>query len=179
MILETVRIISDWLGGATYGVGPMLAALALDGTDTRPTAPTIYDETRNGPAARRKIPATRPCLIVRQAVEGAALNGEPFPVQGPRYADIRLGVWYADVESASELGNQGAHYVLRAAVQSLRLLTSSTGAAGTAAVAAKTRGNVQLIKCNDLSLVTAYEPLEDGILLGAVMASYHVCDRNP
>ena len=178
MILETVRIVSDWLGGSTYGLAPMLAAVTLDGSDTRPTVPAIYDETRNGPAARRKIPA-KPSLVIRQTGEGAQLNGEPFPVAGPRDADVHLGVWYADSESASEIGNQGAHYVLRAAAQSLRLLTSSTGAAGAAAVTARNRNGIQLLLCKSLSLVTAYEPLEDGILLGAVLATYHVRDTNP
>lgn len=179
MILETVRILADWLNDSTYGVGPMLTALTLDGSDARPSAPTLFDETRNGPASRRKIPATKPCLIVRQAGEGAQINGEPFPVQGPRDGDVHLGVWYADVESASEKGNQGAHYVLRAAAQSLRLLTSSIGAAGTAANTARLRNGIRILQCKSLSLVTAYEPLEDGILLGAVLATYHVRDTQP
>lgn len=179
MILETLRIVTDWLKDTTYGVGPMLAALPMDGSDTRPTAPTVTDETRDGPAARRKIsPAEEPALLVRQA-DPADLNGEPFPNNGPRDAVVHLAIWYGDKKSASEKGNQAAHYVLRAAAQSLRLLTGPTQAATAAAVAAKTRNNVQLLKCEDLKLVSVHEPLEDSVFLGVLLATYKVRDLTP
>lgn len=179
MILETIRIVTDWLNGSTYGVAPLLADLPLDGSDARPTAPTIVDETRDGPAARRKIaPAEEPALVVRQA-DPAELNGEPFPNTGPRDAVVHLAIWYGDKKSASEQGNQAAHYVLRAAAQSLRLLTGPTQAATAAAVAAKTRNNVQLLHCQELRLVSVHEPLEDSIFLGVLLVTYKVRDLTP
>lgn len=179
MILETVRIVADWLTGAMYGVNAMLATVPLDGTDTRPASVTVFDETRDGPTARRKVPATKPCLLVRQQ-DDATADGEPYPVGGPRQAHVTLGLWYADTQSASETGNRNTHYVLRAARESLRRLTDPTDPTmAAAATTAKTRGSIQLLKTEAVRAVTAHEPLEDSLLLGALFVTFTVRDTAP
>lgn len=55
MKLEVVRLIVAGLADATYGINAKIAALTLDGSDTRPSNPTVYNDVDHKWVARRII----------------------------------------------------------------------------------------------------------------------------
>lgn len=55
MKLETVRLIKSGLLDGTNGIAAKIAALTLDGSDARPTSPTIYTDVDDKWVARRRI----------------------------------------------------------------------------------------------------------------------------
>jgi hypothetical protein len=75
---EGVRILADWFNDVTAGATSIadviaLADFAKDAADSLPTAPTIYDGTRNAWAARGLIPR--------------ASQGVTFPLVAVRFVD--------------------------------------------------------------------------------------------
>ena len=137
-MLEPIRIVSAWLSDADFGVAPVLALCPLDDGDTRPSAPTIVDETDTAWVAQDEIP---------EGVDGPVLSvglAEPIDfdlppkeaAQGPMQFewDAVIGVRYHVRGKASIQGTKDAYYVLRAARHSLYLLSRSFSEAASARV---------------------------------------------
>lgn len=176
MILDTLRLVTDWLNDGTNGVNAKIATTPRDGGDSAPTSLTaIVDETRNGAAARRKLPATVPALVVRLAT-AAPLDAEVGPNSDKRYGDIPLAIWYGDRDATSENGNRDAHYILRTVERVLRQLTNPANGAG---LTAKVRNSVTLLFWKDWRYNTQDEPLEDGTIHGALFVTARVQDTVP
>lgn len=176
MILDTIRAWTDWLGHGTYGVNALLAGVERDGTDAAPPSiQLIVDETRNPAAARRQIPDTVPCLIVRLAAP-ATMDDSVGPNSPHRYGDIPVMTLYAAEHQDSDDGTQNAAYTLRAVERVLaKFLDHTIAAANTA----RLRNNITILHATALQQLTMFEPIEDRDILGALAITFRVMDKNP
>jgi hypothetical protein len=176
MILETLRAWTDWQQNATYGVNALLAAVPRDAGDPVPgNVATFVDETRNGPAARRRIPDVVPALVTRLHLTGA-LDPSVGPNVAHRDAEVAVATWYADRNVATENGNRSCLYVLRALQRSLaKFVDPSIAAANTA----RTRNGITIYNVTALQHVTTFDTIEDTDILGALFVTFKVRDTAP
>ena len=129
MILETVRILADWLDDPTYGVNALASSVPRDtGVDQFPRV-RVYDSTRDGRVTRGQIPDVDnlPALVVRdlarrnsggfgslpihamlrRAQLDDCLRLQPNLLQTPRFVDVYLqrlapsadGDWRLEVDA--------------------------------------------------------------------------------
>lgn len=122
-----VRIVSNWLQDATYGVAAIAAALPRDGTDPAPDPVHVYDDTRHGWAARQQIPKPLGTAIQFPAIV-VSLQGGTFDGGAPEAQDTGARTIYGSVQvlvqllynaSATDAAATSAMYVLRAIRNSL------------------------------------------------------------
>jgi hypothetical protein len=124
--LEVNRQIRDWLNGtatdyaaAAQGIAVKLALLTSgsykDVGDTLPTAPAVYDETRNAPVARNDVPA-EPSVSV--SVISSSVQAM-YMTQPPRIGTATVLIRYAAQNSDTDAGVTDAFYILRAILMSL------------------------------------------------------------
>lgn len=151
-MLEVIRAVSGWLGNATYGIGPCLALVPLDGSDTRPSTPTIVEETTTGWVARGEIPegVSGPTLSVAlmEPIDFGEPSKEAATARLTFGWDAVIGVRYHVRGKASDQGSQDAYYVLRAARGCLQLLDQPISAA----VSARVRGGVRVERVSSIRL---------------------------
>lgn len=177
MRLETVRMITAWLKNGTYGVAAKLAALPLDGSDTRPTTignSSIVDETDNANAAFRRFDGlTLPALIITTV--GEPEQRDPELPQSNDRADgyVTVQIRYAERATASQTAIVDGTYILRAVIASLRELHSNAN------VASRTRNSIRLVSCESITEQGIYEEVEDTWLLAAVQVRYYVSNLLP
>jgi hypothetical protein len=175
MRLEAVRCVTAWLKDVTYGVNAKLAALPLDGTDTRPTAiATIVDETDNANAAFGRFDGlTLPALIV--TCSGDPEHRDPEQSQTGERVDgyVTVQVRYAERKTASMTAIVDGTYVIRAVIASLRELHKNAN------VASRTRNSVRLVSCESISEQGSYEEVEDTWLLAAAQFKYYTSNILP
>jgi hypothetical protein len=176
MILETLRAWTDWLGNVTHGVNALLPGVERDGGDPAPpNVALIVDETRDPAAARRQIPDTVPCLIVRLAAP-ATMDDSVGPNTPHRDGDVPVMTLYAAAHSESDTGNQDVAYTLRAVERSLaKFLDYGLAAANTA----RQRNNISILHATALQQLTTFEPIEDRDILGGLAITFHVRDKAP
>ncbi len=177
MRLEAVRIVSAWLRDATYGVAAKLAALPLDGSDTRPdtiASGQVVDEASNAHAAFRRFDGlTMPALIV-SVVGDVEYRDSELPQYTERTdGTVTVQVRVAHRKLASESAIADAVYYIRAVVASLRELHKNEN------VASRTRNSIRLVSCESLVEQGVYEEVEDTWLLAAVQARYYVSNLLP
>jgi hypothetical protein len=99
MILEVLRLVTDWLNDRNTGLVAQLALIPYDDGDVPPAVGTIADETRDANVALQLLPSS----------PGVAVN-------------IRVGRDSADTQHAV----RDTSYILRALIRSLRLFNAST-----------------------------------------------------
>jgi hypothetical protein len=177
MRIEAVRAVTAWLKGDTYGYAAKLAALTMDGSDTRPTTvldASIVDETDNANAAFRRFDGlTLPALIV--TVVGDIEHSDPNQPQtgdrGEGYVTVQ--VRYAERNTASQTAIVNGTYAIRAVIASLREFHKNDN------VASRTRNSIRLVSCESLVEQGVYEEVEDAWLLAAVQMRYFVVNLLP
>jgi hypothetical protein len=172
-MVEIARMVADWLNGtkldvgsASQSIGTQLAALSYDGSDTAPTTPTVYDETRDGNAARGDYPATVPALVV--SVTDLRQDAAPFTAveqQGTAQVLIRH---IADNTTSSNAVRDG-YYVLRGVRRSLYRL-HGPGEANNG----RKRNNIAIWTVQDepMQYVKVTAAREDGDLLTGLIVNY-------
>ncbi|MFN2327032.1 MAG: hypothetical protein ABR551_14300 [Gemmatimonadales bacterium] len=172
MLLECNRILADWLASVTTGVNVKIPLVPLDGADTAPANVTVVDETRNDDVALGRLPDTLPCVAVSvQEIE------YQDPVQ-PHVTDqvtarVTVLIRYGQRVIDGSTGLTDASYTLRAVLMSLRELHTNEQAA------ARARGSVHLISCDDLRQVPLTQEVEDAWVTGALRATYTMYDLIP
>jgi hypothetical protein len=118
MKLEVVRLIKAGLADATYGINAKIAALTLDGTDTRPTVPNRYYDVDHKWLARRQVndddtdTITFPALAVFQFAPLEVLTPEVMTVV--RDAEIQIAFAYLVKKQDSAAAVRDALYFNRA-----------------------------------------------------------------
>jgi hypothetical protein len=152
MILQAIRIIDAALRDATIGLAAQIAALSIEAGDTRPTVPTIYNETQHGQAARDQAPdGTGPWLLI-----ASGDMSERLPtVQPVRDGTVQILIRYVIRSQLTPQAVVSAAYTLDA----LRLTMASlcTTAAGNAV---RSRGPIQVVDCTDLQAARLTAPVE-------------------
>jgi len=175
--IEVVRAVTAWLKDDTYGYAAKLAALPLDGSDSRPTTvadASIVNECDDANAAFHRFDGlTLPALIV--SVVGDIEHLEPNQPQTGERADayVTVQVRYAEKTGASATAIVNGTYAIRAVIASLRELHANANAAS------RTRNSVRLVSCESLTEQGVYEEVEDTWLLAAVQLKYWVSTLLP
>ena len=180
MILDTLRIVSDWFADPTYGVAAMLAQVPLDGSDTRPAGVEIYDETRHADVAIGLLPvpatAGHVVLAVNMARDGVTVDGNAMPpiADGQVPIVIRIG----RASSTPVTAVRDALYVSRAAYWSLRRLMKNDADAY-AARTQRNGGTVAILTLAHLAITPFHVQLEDVQLVATWLAVLNVRDNTP
>ena len=172
MLLETNRILADWLADVTNGVNAKLPDVPLDGADLVPANVTVVDETRNDDVALGRLPDTLPCVAVSVQEIEYADPVQPH-VTNEVSARVTVLVRYGQRTVDGSTGLSEASYTLRAVLMSLRELHTNEQAA------ARARGSVHLISCEDLRQVPLTQEIDDAWVTGAVRATYTIYDLAP
>lgn len=173
MILETVRIIADWLDDATYGVNALAASVPTDTGVTQFPAVTVLNSTESGATARGQIPdvsSNLPALLVTpadQPIDQIAPGARPWPPD----ASVTVLVRYATAKADTAAAERDASQTIRAVWRSLgQLMVTSAGET------ARTRAQVQLLHITSLQAATLYEDNKDVIVTGGVLVTSRVRD---
>jgi hypothetical protein len=172
VILETVRIVSDWLGDPTFGVNTLRSAVPRDTGVSVPPAVSVLDSTRDARIARGSIPTGigLPAVLVTpndSPLESAVPTVRPWPPDATITVLIRLAMSNEDTAAAERDASQ----LLRAIWRSIgHLMTTTQG------MTARARAGVQLISVRSLQAATLYESDKDTVVTGGVLATCHVRD---
>lgn len=169
MILETVRIIADWLSDATYGVNAVRTSVPKDTDVADFPAVTVLDSTRSGAVARGGVPnlepSVFPVLLVSpadQPVEQASPAVRPFPTD----ATVTVLVRYATNKTDTALAERDTSQTLKAVWWQIPQLLLTT-----AGETARTRARVQLYSIRSMQMATLYESAEDTTVTGGVLVT--------
>jgi len=172
---ETLRIVADWLGDATYGVNARLADVPLDGTDTVPDDVVITTAADDQRAALQQTPtdaADLPALQVMlypSPVEQSVPSNRPFPPD----AQVDVVIRYTASNSQTDKGVRDESITLRAVRWSLgKLFTTGDGNT------ARSRNEVQVLQPESMRILTFDPALPDTIMTGAVLLTVRVRDLN-
>lgn len=119
MKLETVRLIKAGLADVTNGINAKIAALTLDGSDTRPANPAPYFDVDHSWVARRSLTdadtqavSAFPALAVFQSAPLRALDTEIETII--RDVEIQIAFAYLVKKQDSALAVRDALYFNRA-----------------------------------------------------------------
>lgn len=171
MILETVRIIADWLGDATYGVNAVRLTVPKDAGVADFPAVTILDSTRSGLVARGGVPnlasSQFPALLVSpsdQPIEQTGAVIRPWPPD----ATITVLIRYATQDLDTARAERDASQTIRAVWRAIgSCITTNPN---------RVRAGVQLIGIRSVQAATLYESTEDATITGGVLVTCHVRD---
>jgi hypothetical protein len=170
VIVETVRIIADWMADATYGVNAVRDAVPRDTGVRVAPAVAVLDSTRDGRVTRGGVPQgiTGPALLVSpadQPLEQANPAVRPFPPDASLTVLVRFVT--ANLDSA-EAERDASQTIKAVWWQVPQLLLTSAGEA------ARTRAGVQLYAISNMQAVTLYESDADTIVTGGVLIACRV-----
>ena len=172
MILETVRIVADWLTDPMYGLNAVRTAVPKDtGVNDFP-AVTVLDSTRDARVARGgvpNLPATLfPCVLVTpadQPLEQIAPSVRPFPPD----ASVTVLIRYATREVDTAKAERDASQTIKAVWwQVPQLLLTSAGET------ARTKARVQLYSIQTMQAATMFDAAEDITVTGGVLVTCRV-----
>lgn len=165
MMLETIRIVADHLGGSgATGVSTLLAAVPRDSGDSAPTAPSVLDETRSLTVAIGRAPSSLPALTV--ALD-EVVDMDPRTAQGTRDCEVALVIRYV-TRGASDTATRDAYYTLRAVERSLDRMTLPS-----------TRNEISVYSITDRRYLPPMQPLEDQWVVGGLRVVFQVRDNEP
>lgn len=182
MIGPVLRMVGDALADVTTGVNAKIAALTTDSGDQKPAnivdvlVAADDDEAAKTPLAERANVPDWPVLIVATNTPGEIQwNG----VTGKGYESSSFPVFVFFVTNDGADAAQAwrdTDYTMRCAVRAIRAgLLASTPAA----VAARTRGDIRLAKCNRMTWETADFSIVGGRVRAVLTLDLHIQDNNP
>lgn len=172
MILETERMVTDWLKNTSYGVAPKLLAIPVDAADVRPRAVQFIGcASEDERVLKQTDPPKFPALYVSS--DGPlAVDGEVGTIFRDGDA-LTIAIRYITKNYDSVEGVQDTLYTLRAVVRSLRDLLRNENAA------ARVRNSVLLIACTKMTYGRWEESYGSATVTGAVTATFKVRDTAP
>lgn len=178
MILETIRMTSDWLKDATHGVNAELDALQagvdMDATDPAMLAvAVIRNPTEDADAAAWQAPIELPAIDVREDGPVAA-DGEVATVYRDA-ASVALAIRYFATAAEEDVAVQQTMTALRAIVRSLAKFLQDTPEAE----AARSRNGILILGCTTLTFGRWHEGVGDAKVTGAVGITLQVRDTLP
>jgi len=172
VIVETVRIIADWLTDPTVGINAVRTAVPRDtGVDVFPSV-TVLDSTRDGRVGRGGVPSLLstelPAILVSphdSPVDQANPASRPFPPD----ATVSVLVRYVTATTDTAKAERDASQTIKALWWQIPQLLLTT-----AGEAARTRAQVQLYHIPTMQAATLYEAAEDTIVTGGVIVTCRV-----
>jgi hypothetical protein len=171
MIIETIRYVAATLSDATIGINAKLAAIGLDGTDTRPAdIASINNEFDNAFVARRDVTAeTTPLLMVFQPREAELEGWITTEKMDARDLPVAVVVVARDVDT--EQVNLASAYYVRCIQQSINSVAEGA--------ASRTRNNIQILNWGDMIPILPYVPVGDAVMTRGLFLSFRVRDLDP
>lgn len=168
MINEVCRVVTDWLNDPVNGVNALLPTIPLDAGDVMPDLlVSIVDATRDGNAARGRLPEKLPGIaVVPLPVE----NLDPHITVANTEGDVQIAIRLGMTEAQTQLGVNATSYYLRAMLRSLRRLN------GNFDHTVLTRNLIYLEGASNVRMVQLFEPVGDSVITGAVLITYHIRD---
>lgn len=170
-----VRIVADWLAGASDGVNACAALVPRFAGDPAPNQVTVYDETRHDWVARSRLPhpdhkaVSYPAVLV-QSLDASFTGDLPQPTpDGANLVngEITLVIQLVQRDPNTEVAMTEAMYLLRAIRDSLILLNHGVHAAS------RTQCGVTLYPPADGVRIGRIEsPLGDAVSTSAVVVTY-------
>lgn len=173
-MIEHVRMVSDWLSDATYGVNVRLATLDIDGGDTAPGSVTIYDDSRNAIIARKRWPqdmATTRGLIVHDLGTVWRVGIQNGYQSGVCQVGVLLVIPVAETDEAVE----DCGYIMRAVRQSLNVLSTP----GVASDLGRTRNGIVLENLTEIEEPPPEPEIADVMVMAAGRWTWDVRDTAP
>lgn len=168
MILETTRIIADWLSDPTYGINAVRTSVPKDTGVSDFPAVTVLDSTRDGRVARGGVPNLEPCefpcVLVTPADQPGTMQRAGIKPGG--YMTMTVLIRYATREIDTAHAERDASQTLKCIVRQLPLLFRVAGNE-----AYRARAEVQLHALEDLSIATLYESTNDTTVTGGVLVT--------
>lgn len=170
-----IRIVADWLAGASNGVNTLAALVPRFVGDPAPAVATVYDETRHGWVARNQVPGPEtkaiatPAVIVQSltSVFGAHLP-QPLPEGGNFLeGELTIVVQLLQRDDDTEKAVTEAMYLLRAIRDSLVLLNAGANEAARTACGVRLRPPPEGVRIGRIE-----SPLGDAVSSSAVLVSY-------
>lgn len=183
MILETVRILADWLADPTYGLNAVRPSVPKDTDVTDFPTVQVFDSTRDGRVTRGGVPnlepADFPCVLVSPADQPIE-DTNPTVAPWPSDTTVTVLVRYATRVVDAAKGERDASQTLRAVRRCIRRLILDGRTVllpgQTSPDSACRRADVQLISVERLQAATLYESTEDATVTGGVLVTCHVRD---
>lgn len=170
MMLDVLRMVTDWLGHATYGVAAQLSALDYDGSDTTPVGTLqIVDESRDEGAAIGQYPSAWSLIVALQPVD--QLVGQS--AQYTHEADVPVLIRVKREDSNPAHAIRDLLYTLRATTRSIEALFTDSNATG---VAARTRNQVQALFYTALGQALTREQRDDHTVTAAIAVTIRARD---
>jgi len=180
---EPARIVADWLNDVTSSATSVSDIIALsdfpkDAADSLPTAPAIYDSSRNGFAARGVFPkdgsVTYPCIVVGFV----GLRYENFRKTHDSNAKLQQGEATVTVTIAHRLqdsdeGVEDVGYLVRATKGSLDVLHGPTK------LAARTRNGISLLHLTALTMGNVRAEDDDKLIGTQFVLTYATHETTP
>jgi hypothetical protein len=174
VILETTRIIADWLSSAPNGINALRTGVPKDTGVTDFAAVTVIDSTRDGKVTRggvpNLLPAQYPAVLVSpadQAVTQASPTSRPWPPDAELTVLVRVALTNIDTAQAERDASQ----IIRAIWRSVGLMMVTS-----AGETARTRASVQLLHVSQMQAATLYEAQDDTMVTGGVLVTCRVRD---
>ena len=173
MILETVRIIANWLEDTTYGVNALASSVPRDTGVTVFPRVSVLNSTTTATVARGQIPASAddlPALLVTPA-DTAVNQVTPGVRPWPPDAEVTVLIRYATAMADTAAAERDASQTIRAVWRSLGqlMLQDANGAD-------RTISSVALVSIRAMQAATLYEANQDVIVTGGVLVTCHVRD---
>jgi hypothetical protein len=170
-MLDVLRMVTDWLGNATYGVDAKLTALDYDGSDVKPTGTlTIGDETRSAQVGAGNYPSETFGLMV-QVQPMDTLDGQSATYTHDYDVPLLLRLCRQDSNPAN--ATRDLLYTLRATVQCIETLFDPNISA---AVTARTRNGVQAYSIVSMGQALIREQREDNKVTAAIAVTIRARD---
>jgi hypothetical protein len=161
MIAETLKMITDALNNATYGVNTFI-------TGSTPTI-TAYDETRNAACAMRVPPEPFPSLSVLLA-ESADIQGEVHTVfRDGLQIPVAITYWGRNIDTPTGVLNMWD--TLRAVMQCLQTWLKNENVAG------RQYNDIDIVSCNSISVIPNRVNQNDSIIPGGMVVNLFVRDN--
>ena len=178
MILETLRIVRDWLNDGTNGVNAKLPSVPLDGSDTQPAnVAAILEETASIPVALKYFDKDQstPAIWIWQADDADFVGLGAHVVQSFQEAQsLPVAIAYVDRESNTGNAVRDGSYVMRAVRMSLNVRHQNAQSAN------RLRNSVQVLAGGIRSrLVKPNVELEGAVVTHGMIIVYQVRDNAP
>lgn len=173
MILEPIRIISDWLNSDVKGFNDVVKDIPcdLDDVNLRKPCAFIADSSRDDRVARMDDPPSVPALYV---TSDGPLNAEGEVKTIYRDSDTTsVAIRYVMKGCDTAAANAQVMYALRAVVRSLRELMRNENAPS------RTRNGIYIESCLNLTFGRVEEGAGSSVVAGAVVAVFKVRDKSP
>lgn len=176
--LETIRLIDAGLADVSNGINAKIAALTLDGSDARPSNPTVYTDVDDKWVARRRVSdddastITFPALAVFQIGRLEAIERNDLDVV--RDFAFTVGFRYLLKKQDSALATRDGLYFNRAIARWFNWFITRDPNSAT-----RTKNGITIVRCLDFSQSDVRESWASADCIVGTDALLHIREATP